>query len=88
MITSPIRAQREKLELTRAELGVLTNVSGSAIGQFERGESLPSDETLSRLAQALRRDSGELSVELIEFRNAIRSLLRSRVTNLSAAVGG
>lgn len=88
MLISPICTRREALELTRAELGVLTGVSGSAIGLFERGEALPSGNTLSRLASALRRDSGELAVELGEFQDAVRAQLRSRVTNLSAVVGG
>ncbi len=45
-----IRMHRERLAMTRPELGEAIGVSGVAVGAWERGESRPSNDDIDRIA--------------------------------------
>ncbi len=49
-----IRSRRWDLELTQERLAEIVDVSASFMGAIERGEKIPSAETLMRIAMALR----------------------------------
>ena len=48
-----IRQRRRELRLTQERLAERTEVSASFVGHLERGEKVPSVDTLARLAAAL-----------------------------------
>ena len=54
-----VRERRQALELTQGTLARQTGVTTSFIGHIERGEKLPSVETMARLSLAL-----DVSLEL------------------------
>lgn len=55
-----LRARREELNLSRAELAETLGVSRSAIGNYETGVSFPKEEVLLRLFDCLRVDPNYL----------------------------
>ena len=48
-----IKEQRIKAGLTQKQLGERIGVSGSAIGQFEKKDSMPNSKTLKKISEAL-----------------------------------
>ena len=48
-----IHERRRELKLTQERLAERTEVSASFVGHLERGEKIPSVDTLARLAEAL-----------------------------------
>lgn len=54
-----IRLERTKRKLSQEKLGELADLSKAYVGSVERGESIPSIETLNKIANAL-------NVELVE----------------------
>lgn len=48
-----IRLERIKKNISQEKLGELANLSKAYIGSVERGESVPTIETLNRIANAL-----------------------------------
>lgn len=56
-----LRGHRATAGLSQAELGSLIGVTGSAIGNWERGEDEPNRDNVYALERALGLDSGELS---------------------------
>lgn len=48
-----LRTARRDQGVTRHELGAYVNLSGSAIGMYERGQRRPSADTVAALAHAL-----------------------------------
>jgi transcriptional regulator with XRE-family HTH domain len=57
---SRIRSERERLEMSRAELARLVGVAGSQVTRWEAGEYKPSTQALVNLARALDMDPLEL----------------------------
>lgn len=55
-----IRDRRRQLELTQEELAIRIKTSTPYIGHIESGKRHPSDEVLTRLADVLGFDRGEL----------------------------
>ncbi|SRR5712691_8736216 len=56
-----IKAAREKARLSRRELGRKTNISGTMIGGYEAGASVPTADKLARLADVLNLHSFEVN---------------------------
>jgi DNA-binding XRE family transcriptional regulator len=67
-----IRMYRERLDLTRPELGAAIGASGFAVGAWERGESLPSSDDIDRMATCF-------SVTSVALRSPCASHLRETV---------
>lgn len=63
-----LRQRREELDLTRADLARRLGVSTSSIGNYETGVSMPKEEVLLRLFDALDVDANHL------FRDSFRAL--------------
>lgn len=59
-IGASIREQRKKQKLTLNELGLKMGISGSLVGQYERGVVNPKYETIMRFAKALNTTPREL----------------------------
>lgn len=55
-----VRAARKKLDMTQEELGQAVGVSGAAVSQWERGESLPETERMPVLARVLQTTADQL----------------------------
>lgn len=62
-----LRQRREELEITRADLARRLGVSTSSIGNYETGVSMPKEEVLLRLFDALGVDANHL------FRDSFRA---------------
>lgn len=55
-----MRARREELGLSRAQLAAMMGISGSAVGNYEGGVSFPKEEVLLRLFDCLETDPNTL----------------------------
>lgn len=55
-----MRARREELGISRAELAAMMGISGSAVGNYEGGVSFPKEEVLLRLFDCLETDPNTL----------------------------
>lgn len=53
IIGKRIKECREDVDLSQKELAELIDVTPSAVNQYEKGEKIPSTETLLKLAKAL-----------------------------------
>lgn len=53
VIGQRVHARRREMDLTQGELAERIGVSGSFVGHIERGEKIPSLETMARLVKAL-----------------------------------
>lgn len=58
--SSPIRTARERLGLSRDELGRILGVSGRTVSYWESGRKLPSPERTASLAEKLGLSGVEL----------------------------
>jgi transcriptional regulator with XRE-family HTH domain len=56
-----LRGRRAEAGLNQAELGAMIGVTGSAIGNWERGEDEPTRDKVYALEQALNLEAGDLS---------------------------
>ncbi|HKT73237.1 MAG TPA: helix-turn-helix transcriptional regulator [Steroidobacteraceae bacterium] len=74
-----IRTIRKRRGLTQDELAEKIDRTGDAVSQLERGKSLPSFETLERLAVAL-------DVPIRDFFDVSRSVESSQRTKLNTAL--
>ncbi|WP_191970948.1 XRE family transcriptional regulator [Methylobacterium soli] len=54
LLGDALRDAREKLKLSKAQLGRDLKISGAAISQWEAGETVPTTHNLLRVAKALR----------------------------------
>ena len=59
-----IREERKKQGLTLNELGEKLGISGSLVGQYERGTVNPKIETVAKFAKALGVNPGDLIGEI------------------------
>ena len=57
-----IKVERTKKDLTQEELAYAANISRSAMGLIERGESSPTIETVKLIADALKIDVYKLFI--------------------------
>lgn len=55
-----MRARREELGISRAQLAAMMGISGSAVGNYEGGVSFPKEEVLLRLFDCLETDPNTL----------------------------
>ena len=69
-----MRARREELGISRAELAAMMGISGSAVGNYEGGVSFPKEEVLLRLFDCLETDPNTLFQD--SFRGGARVLNR------------
>ena len=77
---STVKALREKLGMTQADLAALLCVSDKAVSKWENGRGLPDITLIEPLAKALRISVPELlSGNTVENTNRASNLLRSRV---------
>ena len=60
MASNPIRSARERLGLSRDELGRILGVSGRTVSYWESGRKLPSPERTASLAEKLGLSGVEL----------------------------
>ena len=58
-----IRKKRKEIELTQEKLAEIIGVTTGAIGQFERGETMPNSENLIALIRYLRLNPQEVFFE-------------------------
>lgn len=66
-----IREERERLGLTRAELGSKAGLNQSFISALENGRRLPGKQTLEKVAKALQIPASKLKVDIKERATAI-----------------
>lgn len=59
-----LRGRRAEANLSQGELGAAIGVSGSAVGNWERGEDEPSRANVAALERALGLEPGDLSRHL------------------------
>lgn len=71
MKKNPVAYLRETLRLKQAELALLLNTSGAFISQIETGAVVPSELTLSRLAEIF-------GIEPIDLKNSLEEFYRRR----------
>lgn len=53
-----IKLARVEMDMTQGDLAVATNTMQKSISRYETGQSLPSLETLEKIAKALKRPFG------------------------------
>jgi transcriptional regulator with XRE-family HTH domain len=82
---SPIRAHREALELSRAELAVLIGVSYTHASTLERCEKQPTSEHLHQLARLFQIEPAALEQELADYREDLRHEAEERITNVGSS---
>lgn len=60
LLAEIIKQRRKALDLSLAELGAISGVSGSHLGRVERGERFPSPDILNKIAKPLGFEEIEL----------------------------
>lgn len=71
-----IRAIREALKLTRAQVSEMTGINDQYIGDIERDESSPTLEVLQKLATAYKLTVSEIIGEVSPYKEKLNVLLK------------
>lgn len=66
LLGKKLKEQRNKLKLTQSNVAEKVDVSINYIGQIERGEKIPSIETLIKLSNSLNISTDSLLAENLE----------------------
>lgn len=54
-----IKLARVEMDMTQADLAQATNIMQKSISRYETGQSLPTLETLEKIAKALKKKCGD-----------------------------
>ena len=79
-MSNPLKAHRERIGLSRSQLGALLGVSGSQVGYWERSDLVPSSRYVARIAEVFGVSSSKLENELLASRQVFERLAQVKVT--------
>lgn len=79
---SRMKERREALHLKQSELGQMLGITGSAIGNYEKGVSFPKADILYKMFDALHCDANFLFQDEMEEDNNPETLRKNQMINL------
>jgi len=86
ILAQNMKAQRQKLGITQAELAERANISSNFIGIIEQKRKFPAPEMLDRIATALEIETSELFVTSMSPQAELKKLHKEILAELNRAI--